>query len=87
MFDWFTIPHGKSIEVDREGRTIQVHHSNHDLFVVQRFFDGTWQDTVWVRRLGGSWRVSREPNSIGIHAPDLASAVEAGLARSGEALR
>ena len=57
-----------------------------DHYVIKREFDGAWQNTVWIRPLGGLWSVSRRIDSAGTRADNLEMAVEGGVQCSREAL-
>jgi hypothetical protein len=87
MTDWKTLPAGAIEEVDDNGVNVQVHHPKDGLFVIRRFFDGAWQDTVWVRQVGVGWGVSRALGVLGTPADDLPAAIAEGIIRSREAVR
>lgn len=87
MTDWNALPAGATEEVDDNGADVQVHRAKDDVFVIRRFFDGAWQDTVWVRRVGVGWGFSRAIGVLGTPADDLLAAIAEGIIRSRAAVR
>jgi hypothetical protein len=86
MTEWNTLPVGATKEVDDNGAGVHVHHPKDGVFVIRRFFDGAWQNTVWVRQGDIGWGVSREVGTLGTPAEDLLAAITAGIIRSREAV-
>lgn len=87
MTDWNALTPGSIEQLDDNGAAVLVEHPKDGVFVIRRHFDGSWQDTVWVRQIGVGWGVSRELGAMGTIANDLVSAIEVGIVRSREALK
>jgi len=86
MTDWNALPVGATEEVLDNGGNVQVHRSEDTVFIVRRYFDGAWQNTVWIRKVGLAWGVSRELGVLGTPVDNLLSAVGEGVIRSREAI-
>jgi hypothetical protein len=87
MTAWIEMPVGDVREVDDGGSTVQVVHQEDALFIVRRFYDGSWNDCVWVR--GGAWSdwaVAREAHVAGRRIDGLDEAITEAIKRSREAV-
>jgi len=87
MTDWTALAPGTTEEVDDDGTTVRVHHPKEGVFIIRRFFDGAWQNAVWIFPVSDVWSVSRKSDSLGIRADDLPSAIDKGVVLSREATR
>lgn len=85
--DWNAFAPGDEVDVDDDGSTAKVVYFKEGVVIVRRYFDGSWQDTVWIRQIGGDWGVARELGAMGTRAPDLLTAISNGIQRSREAIR
>lgn len=87
MTDWTALSIGASEEVDDEGSRVKVQRAKDGVYVIRRFFDGSWQDAAWVRQVDVGWGISRELGTFGTPAEDLSAAITEGIVRSREAIR
>lgn len=85
--DWNTFAPGDEADVNDDGSTAKVVCPKKGVLIVRRFFDGSWQNTVWIRQIDGDWGVARELGAVGTRMPDLSAAVSEGILRSREALK
>lgn len=87
MTDWNALSVGATEEVLDNGAKIRVHRAEDAVFIIRRYFDGAWQNTVWIREVGVGWGVSRELGVMGTPVDTLLSAIDEGVIRSREAIR
>lgn len=86
MTDWHALQPGDEITVMDSDDAAKILKVNDHVYVIKREFDGAWQDTVWIRPVGGAWGVARTSDSLGTPADSLEKAIDDGIHRSREAL-